>query len=30
MPLQVWTVVASIGWTAIVGVMLVYMIFGPS
>lgn len=30
MPIQVWAVAASIGWTAVVGTMLLYMIFGPS
>lgn len=30
MPVQVWAVAASIGWTAVVGTMLLYMIFGPS
>ncbi|MCW2112460.1 hypothetical protein ABIF21_007152 [Bradyrhizobium elkanii] len=29
MSVQVWAVAASIGWTAIVGTMLLYMIFGP-
>ena len=29
MPIQVWAVAASIGWTAVVGTMLLYMIFGP-
>ena len=30
MPIQVWAVVASIGWIAAVGTMLLYMIFGPN
>ena len=30
MPIQVWAVAASIGWTAVVGTMLLYMIFGPN
>ncbi|MGF6312872.1 hypothetical protein ABIB82_006906 [Bradyrhizobium sp. i1.8.4] len=29
MPTQVWGVATSIGWTVIVGAMLLYMIFGP-
>ncbi|MGY4315030.1 hypothetical protein ACVWW1_004357 [Bradyrhizobium sp. JR3.5] len=30
MPIQVWAVAASIGRTAVVGTMLLYMIFGPN
>ena len=29
MPLHVWAVAASIGWTAVVGVTLLYIVFGP-
>ena len=29
MPIQVWAIAASIGWTAVVGTTLLYMIFGP-
>ena len=29
MPTQVWGVATSFGWTVIVTVMLLYMIFGP-
>lgn len=30
MPIQVWTLAASIGWTVITGAMLLYMLFGPN
>src|SRR5260370_23359316 len=30
MPTQVWTLATSIGWTVILGGILLYMIFGPS
>ena len=30
MPTQVWTVATSIGWTAVVAVILLYLIFSPS
>jgi hypothetical protein len=30
MPTQVWALATSIGWTVILGGILLYMIFGPS
>jgi hypothetical protein len=30
MPTQVWALATSIGWTVIVGVILLYVIFGYS
>ncbi|MGY3696113.1 hypothetical protein ACVIGA_006193 [Bradyrhizobium sp. USDA 3240] len=30
MPIQAWALATSIGWTAVVGTMLIYRIFGPS
>ncbi|MEH2560812.1 hypothetical protein V1289_000439 [Bradyrhizobium sp. AZCC 2289] len=30
MPTQVWALATSIGWTVLVAVILLYMIFGPS
>jgi hypothetical protein len=30
MPTQVWALATSIGWTVIVAVLLLYMIFSPS
>ncbi|MET4323704.1 hypothetical protein ABIC02_007494 [Bradyrhizobium sp. RT5a] len=29
MPMQVWAVATSIGWTVAVAVILLYLIFGP-
>ncbi|MET4261501.1 hypothetical protein ABIC09_006469 [Bradyrhizobium sp. S3.12.5] len=29
MPTQVWALATSIGWTVVVAVILLYLIFGP-